>query len=278
MFLKYSNCLLLPIICFLFGCSNKLNVDKTLLTKSALQLQQKYKLPHADLVIQYGLAENTHTGIFTKNLGVIMNDPKQNRIFLSRFHNKKLSTLDQVAKKKVIYIQKLISKLNAKYHILSKDEVGCFTKNYITCKKNYIRELAVIDKVIATVPLMMPEYQAKVTSHYGYRKLFGKRCFHKGIDLQASKDSQIYASANGVVTKVAKAKGYGNFIEIKHSRNLVTKYAHLKNTYVKEGDKVIRGEKIGVQGKSGNATGEHLHLEILLNQKPINPYDFISHY
>lgn len=66
-------------------------------------------------------------------------------------------------------------------------------------------------------------------------------------------------------------------IEIKHSNKFITKYAHLRKIHVKEGDIVIKGQMIGLQGNSGNSTGEHLHFEIWLNNKHVDPFDFVSH-
>ncbi len=67
-------------------------------------------------------------------------------------------------------------------------------------------------------------------------------------------------------------------MRLKHGRKFVTKYAHLKEMSVKEGNKIKRGQFIGIQGSTGNATGEHLHFEILLDNKAINPFDFIFNY
>ncbi|WP_253308073.1 MULTISPECIES: M23 family metallopeptidase [unclassified Rickettsia] len=284
--LKYKNYLLLLIVFFIQGCNSfNLSLDKTLLATTTHELEKKYKINHAELVVQYDLANNTGNTkcLYAKNLAVIINNPNQNKIFLQKFHNRKPQEFNQAAGTKIVMIKDLLSRLQIKYKFLSSAEARYFAKSYnITAQKNNISELLKIDKIISSIPLMAPEYEAKVTSHYGARKSPHKKkrkknCFHSGIDLQAKKSSPVYAAASGIVTKVARVRDYGNFIEIKHFRKITTKYAHLKEIHIKEGCRVTRGQLIGIQGRSGNATGEHLHFEILLDNKAINPFDFISH-
>lgn len=276
-FIKYI--FLFTIILFIQGCST-LNTsnDTTLLSTTSSQLQKKYKINHAELVIVYNLTKKNSKSLYTKNLGKIINNPKQNKLFLQKFRNKNPTEFNQAAEIKIACIKESINKLNSKYKFLSNPEANYFAQK--STHRNNISELTKIDKIIAKIPLMLPEYEPKITSHYGnrispHKKKRKKKCFHSGIDLQGPKGSPIYASASGIVIKAARASDYGNFIEIKHSAKFVTKYAHLKEMHVKEGSKIMRGQLIGIQGKTGNATGEHLHFEILLNNKPINPFDFI---
>ncbi|WP_218459851.1 M23 family metallopeptidase [Rickettsia sp. TH2014] len=270
---------LLFIVFLVQGCSSiKESSDITLLSTTSSQLKQKYKINHADLVVQYDLTNKNSKCIYAKNLGLIINNPKQNKIFLQKFHNKNPAEFNKAAEIKIADIKAVVTKLNSKYKFLSKPEASYFAKKQT--HRNNISELTKLDKIISTIPLMMPEYEPKITSHYGtrkspHKKKRKKKCFHSGIDLQAKKAAQVFAAASGIVIKVARAPDYGNFVEIKHGRKLVTKYAHLKEMSVKEGSKIKRGQFIGIQGKTGNATGEHLHFEILLDNKAINPLDFI---
>ncbi|HJD55409.1 MAG TPA: M23 family metallopeptidase [Rickettsia endosymbiont of Pyrocoelia pectoralis] len=278
--MSFQKYIFLLIVIFLIqGCST-LNTsnDATLLSTTSSALQKKYKINHAELVIVYNLTNKNSKSLYTKNLGKIINNPKQNKIFLQKFQNKNPAEFNKAAELKIACIKESITKLNSKYKFLSNPEASYFAKK--STHRNNISELTKIDKIISKIPLMIPEYEPKVTSHYGnrispHKKKRKKKCFHSGIDLQCQKGSPIYASASGVVVKAAKASDYGNFIEIKHSAKFVTKYAHLKEMHVTEGSKVMRGQLIGIQGKTGNATGEHLHFEILLNNKPVNPFDFI---
>lgn len=270
---------LLIVIFFIQGCSTlNTSSDTTLLSTTSSQLQKKYKINHAELVILYNLTNKNSKSIYTKNLGKIINNPKQNKIFLQKFYNKNPAEFNKAAEIKITDIKALVTKLNLKYKFLSNPEASYFAKK--STHRNNISELTKLDKIISKIPLMIPEYEPNITSHYGnrispHKKKRKKKCFHSGIDLQGQKGSPIYASASGVVIKAARVHDYGNFIEIRHSPKFVTKYAHLKEMHVKEGSKIMRGQLIGIQGKTGNATGEHLHFEILLNNKPINPFDFI---
>ncbi|MGI4752365.1 MAG: M23 family metallopeptidase [Janthinobacterium lividum] len=273
------NIFLLITLFFLQSCSTlEFSRDKTLLSTTSFKLEKKYNINHAELVVQYNLTNKNNKCLYAKNLGIIINDPKQNKIFLQKFHNKNPTELNNAAGLKISSIKELVTKLNSKYRFLSNAETSYFAKK--TTHRNNMSELAKLDRIISKIPLMLPEYEPKITSHYGtrispHKKKRKKKCFHNGIDLQAKKEAPVYASASGVVIKTARVRDYGNFIEIKHSHKFVTKYAHLKEIYVKESTKVTRGQFIGTQGKTGNATGEHLHFEIILDNKPINPFDFI---
>ncbi len=116
-----------------------------------------------------------------------------------------------------------------------------------------------------------------ITDGFGYRidPFTGKRAFHKGIDISARRGTPIIAPADGIVTKAGKTKGYGNSVVISHQNNITTRYGHLKDIFVKKGQRVKRGDVIGTVGNTGRSTGPHLHFEILVNGKPVNPKDYI---
>ena len=123
----------------------------------------------------------------------------------------------------------------------------------------------------------------RVSSDYGMRihPIFHIKLMHKGIDLVANYGTNIYATANGVVTETRYSKfGYGNRISIKHDTIYSTIYTHLQTINVKLGQVVKVGDKIGTLGSTGLSTGPHLHYEILFNNKQIDPliftYDSIS--
>jgi murein DD-endopeptidase MepM/ murein hydrolase activator NlpD len=95
--------------------------------------------------------------------------------------------------------------------------------------------------------------------------------FHSGIDFSAPIGTAILASGNGKVTKVSRDPAYGIYIEIEHADGFASKYAHARNSSVKEGQTVIRGQKIGEVGSTGRSTSPHLHYEISRNGNTINP-------
>ena len=99
---------------------------------------------------------------------------------------------------------------------------------------------------------------------------------HRGLDLSCNRNTPVYASANGVVTKALYSSGYGRLIVIDHGFGYITKYAHLEKYTVKKGDIVTRGEEIALSGNSGRSTGPHLHYEVLFNNKNVDPINYIS--
>lgn len=117
-----------------------------------------------------------------------------------------------------------------------------------------------------------------VTSAFRYTSGFGPRWgrMHYGTDLAASYGTPIYATADGVVTHAGWSNGYGRLIKIQHSFGIETRYGHLSKLRVKVGDRVSRGDRIGDMGNSGRSTGTHLHYEVRVGSKPINPMTYIK--
>ena len=98
---------------------------------------------------------------------------------------------------------------------------------------------------------------------------------HEGIDVAAPMGAEIEAPAAGVVTEVTWEDGYGNYLTIDHGYGVVTKYAHCSKILVGRGMRVKRGQKIALVGSTGLATGPHLHYEIWVNGKPVNPIHYV---
>jgi murein DD-endopeptidase MepM/ murein hydrolase activator NlpD len=118
----------------------------------------------------------------------------------------------------------------------------------------------------------------KINNEFGYRRNpFGGRSyeFHPGLDIDGDKGDSVIAPANGVVTKAGWQGGYGNLIEIDHGNGLITRYGHLSRIGVQVGETIERGQLIGLIGSTGRSTGPHLHFEIRLGDKAINPRRFL---
>lgn len=114
----------------------------------------------------------------------------------------------------------------------------------------------------------------KINNEFGFRRNpFGGRSyeFHAGMDIDGERGDPIMAPANGTVLKAGWQGGYGNMIEIDHGNGLTTRYGHLSKVEVQVGDSVTRGQLIGLVGSTGRSTGPHLHYELRLNDKSINP-------
>ncbi len=99
---------------------------------------------------------------------------------------------------------------------------------------------------------------------------------HLGIDITAKEGTPFYATADGIVVSVGYSDYFGKYIVIQHDYGFKTKYAHCDKIFVKEGEKVKKGQIIGLVGKTGVTTGSHLHYEILKDNKNISPLDFIK--
>ncbi len=125
------------------------------------------------------------------------------------------------------------------------------------------------------LPLGKP-VSGPITSPFGKRRdpLNHKTAFHTGIDIKAKRGDRIYATADGVVTKACRNGGYGKYVLIDHGNGYTSSFSHMQKYVVRKGDKVERGQLIGFIGNTGRSTGPHLHYEIALNKKPINPYKF----
>ncbi len=135
--------------------------------------------------------------------------------------------------------------------------------------------------VFLTVNFLNPIKQGNITSKFGYRvsPITEKYSLHKGLDIAAPEGAKIFAVYDGIVEKAQYHEINGNYIVIKHSESLKTTYNHCSKLLVKEGDLVKCGEEISLVGATGYATGNHLHFEVILNGKYINPlyvlnYDF----
>ncbi len=128
------------------------------------------------------------------------------------------------------------------------------------------------------LPFHRPVSAARFTSGYGGRKdpKNGRRSFHAGIDLAGPRGTAIYAAGAGEVVFSARQRGYGNLIKIRHAFGYETVYAHLNRRRVKVGDIVEPGDRIGDMGNTGRSTGTHLHYEIRVNGKTVNPAKYIE--
>ncbi|HXK82090.1 MAG TPA: M23 family metallopeptidase [Bacteroidales bacterium] len=140
------------------------------------------------------------------------------------------------------------------------------------------------ETVLSHIPVLQPihnEGLTRIGSFYGYRKhpIVGGIHFHEGLDLTAPTGTPIYAAGDGTVIRIdfnCSRTGYGNLVIIDHGINgMTTRYAHLNTIGVKRGQEVKRGEQIGTVGNTGMSTAPHLHYEIRINGKSVNPLDYM---
>lgn len=112
-----------------------------------------------------------------------------------------------------------------------------------------------------------------ISSRYGYRSdpFNGRTARHRGVDVAAKLGEKVYSPASGFVVFTGRKGGYGKVVEIQHDKNLLTRYAHLNKILVRQNDVVKQGEVIARVGRTGRATGPHLHLEVLKNGRHVDP-------
>jgi murein DD-endopeptidase MepM/ murein hydrolase activator NlpD len=133
------------------------------------------------------------------------------------------------------------------------------------------------DGVIA-IPADKPVRTAALMSSFGYRTdPFNHRsAMHPGLDLAGPVGTPIYATADGVVLRAGwNSGGYGNLVEIDHGRGITTRYGHMSAILVRAGDRITRGQQIGRMGSTGRSTGSHLHYEVRIDGRAVNPMPFM---
>jgi len=123
------------------------------------------------------------------------------------------------------------------------------------------------------IPSGKPCTYTRISSPFGERihPVYGRKSFHKGVDLAAPNGTPIYATADGIVAFAGVCNGYGNFIKLNHQNGYKTGYAHMSRMVVKTNDKVKKGDLIGYVGSTGTSTGNHLHYEVYYNDQVTDP-------
>lgn len=120
--------------------------------------------------------------------------------------------------------------------------------------------------------------ESRLTSGYGYRNdpFTGKRAFHGGIDLAVPENTEVVSCGAGKIVKAGHNRTNGNFVIIDHGNKYKSYYGHLSQLLVKKDDEVKKGQVIGLSGNTGMSTGPHLHFQITLDGKTIDPLTIIN--
>jgi len=136
---------------------------------------------------------------------------------------------------------------------------------------------------LASIPSIKPVQEDKLKRKIRHMSGYGIRIhpvhkvnkFHRGIDFTAPKGTAIQATGNGTVVRVQNRKtGYGLNVTIDHGFGYTTLYAHMAEVHVEKGEKVTKGQKIGTIGSTGTSTAPHLHYEVRINDRHVNPIDY----
>jgi len=146
-------------------------------------------------------------------------------------------------------------------------------------------QLGVLEALVVTdsankkfLPTLSPIQDGWFSSNFGWRidPCNGEKSSHEGIDFPAESGTTIDAAASGKVVFADVHPAYGKMLEIDHGNGLVSRYAHCSTLLVREGDLVIRGQRVATVGSTGRSTGPHLHFEVRLNGVPQNPARFLQ--
>lgn len=155
----------------------------------------------------------------------------------------------------------------------SADADAQFRSLFLTWKK-----LDSIESTSISIPSLQPVQHVTFTSLFGVRSdpFRGTAAMHPGVDIPGAMGTPIYATADGIVSHAGRQGGYGNLVEIDHGHGLETRYGHLSKILVADNTRVRRGQIIGLMGSTGRSTGTHLHYEVRLDGRAINPIPFIQ--
>lgn len=168
---------------------------------------------------------------------------------------------------------------------LAGDGLGGELGRFETQLANRERQLELLESLLESrklekqaSPSGLPVKKGYMSSRYGWRTdpITGERTMHTGVDVAGRRGSEVVAAASGVVTWAGRDAGYGNLVEISHSDDLVTRYAHNKENLVHAGDIVRKGETIALMGSSGRATGSHVHFEVYKNGRSVDPSSYVA--
>jgi murein DD-endopeptidase MepM/ murein hydrolase activator NlpD len=141
-----------------------------------------------------------------------------------------------------------------------------------------LTRMAVLERALDGIPQVVPASVRSITSGFGYRRdpFNGRGAMHAGIDFKGAMGSPIFAAAEGRVTFAGRKAGYGNAVEITHGNGMLTRYAHLSRIDVRVGQAIEAGATLGGLGSTGRSTGPHLHFEVRINDRAVNPRPFLE--
>ena len=129
-----------------------------------------------------------------------------------------------------------------------------------------------------SIPSQRPVTTLAFSSNFGVRSdpFRHTRAMHAGVDLPGPVGTPVYATADGLVGRAQRAGGYGNLVELEHGQGIQTRYGHLSAIIAQPGTRVKRGDLIGLMGSTGRSTGSHLHYEVRLSGRAVNPVPFLE--
>ena len=191
-------------------------------------------------------------------------------------------SIRQGTQRKIAYYEELASMTNSQLSADLALKVDVLEKEMYVQAKSYddILEMAKNQEIrMKNIPAIQPVMNKdlkRVASGYGMRidPVYHVRKFHQGMDFTAPTGTEVFATGNAKVKFTGWKQGYGNTVILDHGFGYETLYAHLYKSLVRKGQKVRRSDIIALVGNSGKSTGPHLHYEVRLNGKPVDPRNY----
>lgn len=158
------------------------------------------------------------------------------------------------------------------------ESVGAIAEGMKRSMEETLQRAILVRAAVDAYPSEWPTRSRWLTSSFGYREdpFNGTVKFHAGIDIAGKSGDPVFSAADGIVVETGSGGSEGNYITVDHGGGLKSIYMHLLKIEAKEGDAVVRGEKIGLMGSSGRSTGTHLHFQIMENGEAVNPLPYLN--
>lgn len=140
------------------------------------------------------------------------------------------------------------------------------------------KKLDSLEEAAIAIPSMQPVADMRLTSSFGVRSdpFRGTAAMHAGLDIPGAVGTPIYATADGIVSRSQRVGAYGLMVELNHGKGIQTRYAHMSKLLVEPNTKVRRGQIVGLMGSTGRSTGPHLHYEVRIDGRAVNPTPYIQ--
>ncbi|MDR0961920.1 MAG: M23 family metallopeptidase [Mediterranea sp.] len=252
------------ILLIIFGSPS----EKELRTENS-QLQAQYKVLSRRLDEAMGVLQDIQQRDDNLYRVIFMADPVPSDIRKAGYGgiNRYEYLMNMANSELVINTTRKMDMLNKQLYIQSRS----FDDVVEMCKSH--------DEMLRCIPAIQPisnKDLKRTASGYGMRidPVYGDRRFHEGMDFSAQIGTEVYATGEGTVIKMGWETGYGNNIVVDHGFGYQTRYAHLSKFRTQRGKKVVRGEVIGEVGSTGKSTAPHLHYEVHVKGKVVNPVNY----
>jgi len=140
------------------------------------------------------------------------------------------------------------------------------------------KKLDTLEQTVISIPSLQPVDNLILTSNFGVRSdpFRGTAAMHAGVDIPGPVGTPIYATADGMVARAERAGAYGNLVELNHGKGIETRYGHMSRILVQANTRVRRGQLIGLMGSTGRSTGSHLHYEVRIEGRAVNPMPYLQ--